>query len=104
MAKINDPENTVVIELKDGSVTIELLADIAPKHVTRMKELARSGQYDNVAFHRVIPGFMAQTGDVKFGNSNSENFDLDTVGKLSNFSINGNSTSTIVFFDVNDSL
>ena len=66
MAKINDPENTVIIELKDGSVTIELLADIAPQHVARMKELARSGQYDNVAFHRVIPGFVAQGMELLF--------------------------------------
>jgi len=65
MSDINDPENTIIIELKDGTVAIELLAKIAPKHVARMKELARSGQYDNVAFHRVIEGFMAQTGDVQ---------------------------------------
>ena len=63
MAEIKDPENTVIIELKDGPVVIELLADVAPKHVERMKELARAGKYDNVAFHRVIEGFMAQTGD-----------------------------------------
>ena len=79
MAKINDPENTVIIELKDGSVTIELLADIAPQHVARMKELARSGQYDNVAFHRVIPGFMAQTGDVQHGDM-EYGFDLRMAG------------------------
>ena len=64
MPDIENPENTVVIELKDGPVTIELLPDIAPKHVERMKELARAGRYDNVAFHRVIDGFMAQTGDL----------------------------------------
>ena len=63
MAEIKDPENTVIIELKDGPVVIELLPDVAPKHVERMKELARAGKYDNVAFHRVIEGFMAQTGD-----------------------------------------
>lgn len=68
MAEIKDPENTIIIELKDGEVAIELLADIAPKHAERMKELARSGAYDNVAFHRVIDGFMAQTGDVQHGN------------------------------------
>lgn len=67
MAEIKDPENTILIELKDGTVTIELLPDIAPGHCERMKELARAGQYDNVAFHRVIDGFMAQTGDVEFG-------------------------------------
>ncbi len=67
MAEIKDPENTVIIELKDGPVVIELLPDVAPKHVERMKELARAGKYDNVAFHRVIEGFMAQTGDVEHG-------------------------------------
>ncbi|GAW33942.1 peptidyl-prolyl cis-trans isomerase A precursor [Roseovarius sp. A-2] len=68
MAEIKDPENTILIELKDGTVTIELLPDIAPGHCERMKELARAGQYDNVAFHRVIDGFMAQTGDVQHAN------------------------------------
>ncbi|MDO5658386.1 MAG: peptidylprolyl isomerase [Paracoccus sp. (in: a-proteobacteria)] len=68
MAEITDPENTVIIELKDGKVVIELLADVAPKHAERMKELARRGDYDNVAFHRVIDGFMAQTGDVAHAN------------------------------------
>ena len=68
MAEIADPENTIIIELKDGPVVIELLADVAPKHAARMKELARAGKYDNVAFHRVIDGFMAQTGDVQHAN------------------------------------
>jgi peptidylprolyl isomerase len=68
MAEIKDPENTILLELKDGTVTIELLPEIAPKHCDRMKELARSGAYDNVCFHRVIDGFMAQTGDVANGN------------------------------------
>ena len=68
MAEIKDPENTILIELKDGSVTIELLPDVAPNHCERMKSLARSGAYDNVVFHRVIDGFMAQTGDVANGN------------------------------------
>ncbi|MBZ0123624.1 MAG: peptidylprolyl isomerase [Roseovarius sp.] len=68
MAEIKDPENTILVELKDGTVTIELLPDIAPGHCARMKELARAGQYDNVAFHRVIDGFMAQTGDVQNAN------------------------------------
>ncbi len=61
------PENKLTITLKDGDVVIELLPDVAPEHVARIKELAREGQYDNVAFHRVIDGFMAQTGDVQFG-------------------------------------
>ena len=68
MADIKDPENTILMQLKDGTVTIELLADVAPKHAERMKELARAGAYDNVAFHRMIDGFMAQTGDVQHGN------------------------------------
>ena len=68
MAEIRDPENTIIIELKDGPVVIELLSDVAPKHAARMKELARAGKYDNVAFHRVIDGFMAQTGDVQHAN------------------------------------
>ena len=67
MAEYKDPENTILIELKDGTVAIELLHDIAPQHSERMKELARAGAYDNVVFHRVIDGFMAQTGDVEHG-------------------------------------
>ena len=58
-----DPENTIVMELKTGPVTIALRPDLAPNHVARIKELARAGFYDGVVFHRVIPGFMAQTGD-----------------------------------------
>lgn len=58
-----DPENTLVIELKTGSVVIEMLPDLAPTHVARIKELAREGFYDGIVFHRVISGFMAQTGD-----------------------------------------
>jgi len=58
-----DPENTLVIELETGNVTIEMLPDLAPTHVTRIKELAREGFYDGIVFHRVIDGFMAQTGD-----------------------------------------
>ncbi|MDU8926598.1 peptidylprolyl isomerase [Alisedimentitalea sp. MJ-SS2] len=68
MAEIKDPENTILMELNGGTVTIELLADVAPEHCKRMKELARAGSYDNVAFHRVIDGFMAQTGDVQHAN------------------------------------
>ncbi len=79
MAEIKDPENTIIITLKDGPVVIELLPDIAPKHCERMKELARSGQYDNVAFHRVIEGFMAQTGDVEHGDM-EDGFNLRRAG------------------------
>lgn len=62
-----DPENTMIITLKDGDVTIALRPDLAPKHVEQIKTLVREGAYDNVAFHRVMDGFMAQTGDVQFG-------------------------------------
>jgi peptidylprolyl isomerase len=62
-----EPENTMVITLKDGDVTIALRPDLAPKHVEQIKALVREGAYDNVAFHRVIDGFMAQTGDVQYG-------------------------------------
>ena len=57
------PKNTLIIELATGEVTVDLLPDVAPKHVARIKELARAGFYDGIVFHRVIPGFMAQTGD-----------------------------------------
>ena len=79
MAEIKDPENTILMELKGGTVTIQLLPDVAPKHVERMKELARSGHYDNVAFHRVIDGFMAQTGDVQHGDM-EDGFNLRMAG------------------------
>jgi cyclophilin family peptidyl-prolyl cis-trans isomerase len=79
MAEINDPENTIIITLKDGEVVIELLKDIAPKHAERMKQLARDKAYDNVAFHRVIDGFMAQTGDVANGNMEKD-FNLRRAG------------------------
>lgn len=62
-ANAEDPENTLLLELKTGQVVIELLPDVAPAHVKRIKELARQGFYDGLKFHRVIPGFMAQTGD-----------------------------------------
>ena len=70
----------MILKLKDGAVKIELFEDVAPNHVKRIKELADSGQYDNVVFHRVIDGFMAQTGDVKFGNSSNDKFDLRRAG------------------------
>ena len=68
MADIKDPENTIIMTLKGGDVVIELLPDVAPAHCERMKTLVRNGDYDNVAFHRVIDGFMAQTGDVENAN------------------------------------
>jgi len=66
-----EPEDTMIITLKDGDVTIALRPDLAPKHVEQIKALVREGAYDNVAFHRVIDGFMAQTGDVQYGDLES---------------------------------
>ncbi|AXQ93250.1 peptidylprolyl isomerase [Cereibacter azotoformans] len=79
MAEIKDPENTIIMTLKDGEVVIELLPDVAPKHSERMKALARAKAYDNVVFHRVIEGFMAQTGDVANGNTEN-NFSIRRAG------------------------
>ena len=79
MAEIKDPENTIIITLKDGAVVIELLSAVAPKHSERMKSLARAGAYDNVCFHRVIEGFMAQTGDVANGDM-EDGFKLNRAG------------------------
>jgi len=73
-------ENIMILKLKDGDLKIELFEDIAPNHVKRIKQLAEEGKYDGVVFHRVIDGFMAQTGDVKFGNSASNDFDLRRAG------------------------
>ena len=70
----------MILKLKTGDVKIELFEDVAPKHVERIQYLADNGFYDNVVFHRVIDGFMAQTGDVKFGNSISKDFDLRRAG------------------------
>lgn len=88
-----DPENTIYLDLRDGRVVIELLPDIAPAHAQRIKELSREGFYDGIVFHRVIPGFMAQTGDptgtgmggsfkpdVKLEASNRVSFVRGTVG------------------------
>ena len=73
-------ENIMILKLIDGEVKIELFPDTAPKHVERIKILANEGKYDGVVFHRVIEGFMAQTGDVQFGNSSLESFDLKRAG------------------------
>ena len=70
----------MILKLIDGEVKIELFPDTAPKHVERIKILANEGKYDGVVFHRVIEGFMAQTGDVQFGNSSLESFDLRRAG------------------------
>lgn len=69
----------LTIQLKDGPVVIQLMPDVAPNHVKRLEELAKKGEYDNVAFHRVLEGFMAQTGDVKYGNM-SKDFKPDMAG------------------------
>ena len=73
-------ENIMILKLKDGDVKIKLFPDVAPNHVERIMKLANEGRYDNVVFHRVIDGFMAQTGDVKFGNFSSKDFDLNRAG------------------------
>ena len=70
----------MILKLKNGDVTIELFNDVAPGHVERFKTLAKEKKYDGVVFHRVIDGFMAQTGDVQFGNSSLESFDLNRAG------------------------
>ncbi len=70
----------MILKLKDGDVIIELFDDVAPNHVERFKKLASEKKYDGVVFHRVIDGFMAQTGDVQYGNSNLETFDLRRAG------------------------
>ena len=73
-------EKKMILKLKDGDVEIELYSNIAPNHVKRFETLAKEGKYDGVVFHRVIDGFMAQTGDVQFGNSSSPNYNLDLAG------------------------
>ena len=70
----------MILKLKDGDIKIELFEDVAPNHVKRIKQLAKDGKYDGVVFQRVIDGFMAQTGDVQFGNSSNDQFDLKKAG------------------------
>jgi len=70
----------MILKLKDGDVKIELFPDVAPKHVERIKTLANEGKYDNVVFHRVIDRFMAQTGDVQFGNSSLDTYNVMKAG------------------------
>ena len=76
----NAKDDIMILKLKNGEVVIELFNDIAPNHVKRFKLLAKEKKYDGVVFHRVIDGFMAQTGDVQFGNTTSTNFDLSKSG------------------------
>ena len=73
-------ENFMIMKLKDGDVIIELFQEKAPNHVKRFKQLAIEKKYDGVVFHRVIDGFMAQTGDVEYGNSNSNKYDINKAG------------------------
>jgi len=73
-------EKTMILKLKDGDVEIELYPKIAPNHVKRFETFANEGKYDGVVFHRVIDGFMAQTGDIKYGNSNLPEYNLDLAG------------------------
>jgi cyclophilin family peptidyl-prolyl cis-trans isomerase len=80
MMAYKDPENTLILETTKGNVVIELFKDLAPGHVERIKELARAGEYDGVVFHRVIEGFMAQTGDVKFGKKGGASFNPARAG------------------------
>lgn len=75
-----DPENTLLVETTKGAIIIEMRPDLAPGHVERIKELARAGEYDGVVFHRVIDGFMAQTGDVKFGKKGGKDFNPGRAG------------------------
>ncbi|PTM95049.1 peptidylprolyl isomerase [Mycoplana dimorpha] len=80
MAEIKDPENTIIMETSKGRVVIQLLPDVAPGHVARIKELTREGAYDGVVFHRVIEDFMAQTGDVQYGKTGGKDFNPARAG------------------------
>ena len=88
LSMANEDRDTINMTLKDGVVVIETRPDLAPKHVSQIKQLISEGQYNGVVFHRVIDGFMAQTGDVEFGNSENSNFNLSRAGtggsKMSN--------------------
>ena len=78
--QVQSKEDIMIMKLKDGEVKIELYSDLAPNHVKRFKQLSKEKKYNGVVFHRVIDGFMAQTGDVQFGNSSSDNYDLNRAG------------------------
>lgn len=109
--ELEDPENTLVIELKDGEVYIQLLPQVAPKHVDRIKTLAREGFYDGIVFHRVIDGFMAQTGDptgTGRGGSNYDDlpaefsnvpFERGTVGMARSQNPNSGNSQFFIMFD-----
>ena len=88
LSMANEDRDTINMTLKDGVVVIETRPDLAPKHVSQIKQLISEGQYNGVVFHRVIDGFMAQTGDVEFGNSENSDFNLSRAGtggsKMSN--------------------
>ncbi len=75
-----EKRDIIHMTLKDGVVVIETRSDLVPKHIAQIKQLIKEGQYDGVVFHRVIEGFMAQTGDVEFGNSANDNFNLSRAG------------------------
>ena len=106
-----DPENTLEIQLKDGTVVIELLPDVAPLHVARLKELARQGFYDGIKFHRVIDGFMAQTGDPLGNGTGGSNlpdlpaefssvpFERGTVGMARSANPNSANSQFFIMFD-----
>ena len=80
LSMANEDRDTIHMTLKDGIVVIETRPDLAPKHVSQIKQLISEGQYNGVVFHRVIDGFMAQTGDVEFGNSEKSDFNLSRAG------------------------
>nr|WP_245545283.1 peptidylprolyl isomerase [Parvibaculum lavamentivorans] len=111
-ASAADLENTIYLDLKDGRVVIELLPEIAPEHVERIKTLAREGFYDGIVFHRVIPGFMAQTGDptgTGMGGSmlpdlraeftREESFQRGTLGMARSQSPNSANSQFFIVFD-----
>ena len=75
-----DSRDLIHLVLKEGTVIIETRPDLAPKHVAQIKQLVSEGQYDGVIFHRVIEGFMAQTGDVEFGNSSKDSYNISRAG------------------------
>ena len=75
-----DTRDLISLVLKDGTVVIETRPDLAPKHVKQIKQLISEKKYDGVVFHRVIKGFMAQTGDIEFGNSSNDSYDINRAG------------------------